>query len=76
MRTCLGDPLGHSLRPYITMLNFLSTELTGRLLCLVPLGSLLKDWACEEELAELLACFKVAAYVSTLVSLLLLLVGS
>ena len=45
VRSCLGEPLGHSRGPYMTMLNFLSTELLRSRLA-TRLGGLLEvDWA-------------------------------
>ena len=61
MPSCLGEPLGHLLRPYITTLNFLSIEF------LLEAGSLLR---LAEVVAELLTCLRVAAYVGTLLLVL------
>lgn len=56
MRSCLGEPLRHSLRPYITTLNFLSVEF------LLEAGPRL---GLAEVVAGLLACFRDVAYVGT-----------
>ena len=64
MRSCLGEPLRHSLRPYITTLNFLSID--EYLLEAEPRLGL------AEAVAGLLVCFRDAAYVGTLLVVLVL----
>lgn len=68
MRSCLGDPLRHSLRPYITTLNFLSIEFLYEA---GPRLGLAKVVA--EVVAGLFACFRDAAYVDILLLVLVLL---
>ena len=61
MRSCLGEPLVHSLRPYITTLNFLSRVEFFGLSLDSQLAVCAGVWVAELGVAAWIPCFKVAA---------------